>query len=130
MFIFILLFCRFSLFSIAIINPTKIMLFSSIKSSIQILLLILKFLIFLTHKRSNHILHPLAFQQLSMGDFKSLNLINLSFRNKKIEKFVNREKKCIKFYSLVMKFGRNFLDFRDKNGKMCCCVNICYKEKR
>jgi hypothetical protein len=31
-----------------------------------------------------------------MGDFKSLNLIDLPFGNKKIEKFVNREKKIHK----------------------------------
>jgi hypothetical protein len=31
-----------------------------------------------------------------MGDFKSLNLIDLPFGNKKIEKFVNKEKKYIK----------------------------------
>ena len=72
------------------------MSFSSLKSSIQTLLLILKFFIFLTHKWSKHILHPLAFQQLSMGDFKSLNLIDLPFGNKQIEKFVNREKKIHK----------------------------------
>jgi hypothetical protein len=39
----------------------------------------------------SHTLHPLVFQQLSIGDFKSLNLIDLPFGNKKIEKFVNRE---------------------------------------
>jgi predicted secreted acid phosphatase len=88
-------------------------------------------------------LHPLAFQQLSMDDFKSLNLIDLSFGNKKIEKFVNREKKYIKeikvsslsmkeikVSSLVMKFGSNLLDFRDENSRMCFYVNVCYREKR
>ncbi len=41
-------------------------------------------------------MHPLAFQQLSIGNFKSLNLIDLPFENKKIEKFVKREKKIHK----------------------------------
>ena len=41
-------------------------------------------------------LHPLVFQQLSMSDFKRLNLIDLLFGNKKIEKFVNKEKKIHK----------------------------------
>ena len=76
-------------------------------------------------------LHPLAFQQLSMRDFKRLNLIDLPFGNKKIEKFVNKEKKNyikeIKVSSLVMKFGGSLLDFRNENG---CCTNICYREKR
>jgi hypothetical protein len=52
-----------------------------------------------------------------MGDFKSLNLIDIPFRNKKIEKSVNREKKYIKeikVSSLVMKFGNSLLDFRDE----------------
>jgi hypothetical protein len=35
-------------------------------------------------------------QQLSMGDFKRLNLIDLPFRNKKIEKIENKEKKIHK----------------------------------
>ena len=35
----------------------------------------------------------MTFQQLSMSDFKRLNLIDLPFGNKKIEKFVNKEKK-------------------------------------
>ena len=66
-------------------------------------------------------MHPLAFQQLSMGDFKRLNLIDLPFGNKKIEKFVNKEKKYIKeikVSSLVMKFGGSLLDFRDENGRI------------
>jgi hypothetical protein len=79
-------------------------------------------------------LYPLAFQQLSMDDFKSLNLIDLPLRNKKIEKFVNREKKIyikeIKVFSLKMKFGGSLLDFRDENSRMCFCVNVCYREKR
>ena len=36
-------------------------------------------------------LASIGLQQLSMDDFKSLNLIDLQFGNKKIEKFVNRE---------------------------------------
>ena len=87
-------------------------------------------------------MYPLAFQQLSIGDFKSLNLINLPFGNKKIEKFVKRKKKKyiyiyiythikeIKVFSLKMKFGGSLLDFRDENGKMCFCFNVCYREKR
>ena len=78
-------------------------------------------------------MYPFAFQQLSMGDFKSLNLIDLPFGNKKIKKFENKEKKNIKeikFSSLAMKFGSSLLDFRDENDKMCCCVNVCYREKR
>ena len=78
-------------------------------------------------------MHPLAFQQLSISDFKRLNLINLPFGNKKIEKFVNKEKKYIKeikISSLAMKFGGSLLDFRDENGKMCCCTNVFYREKR
>ena len=68
-----------------------------------------------------------------MGDFKSLNLIDLPFGNKKIEKFVNKEKiyiKEIKVFFLAMKFGSSLLDFRDENDRMCFCVNVCYKEKR
>ena len=78
-------------------------------------------------------MHPLAFQQLSMDDFKRLNLIDLLFGNKKIEKFVNKKKKNIKeikVSSLAMKFGGSLLDFRDENGKMCYCVNVYYREKR
>jgi hypothetical protein len=91
--LFFVLFCRFFLFFGANINTKKIMSFSSIKSSIQILLLILKFFrSFLTHKWNKHTLHPLASQQLSMGNFKRLNLIDLSFGNIKIKKFVNSEK--------------------------------------
>ena len=60
-----------------------------------------------------------------------MNLIDLPFGNKKIEKFVNKEKKNyikeIKVSSLVMKFGGSLLDFRNENG---CCTNICYREKR
>ena len=85
------------------------------------------FQIFLTHKWNKHTLHPLVFQQLSMGDFKSLNLINQPFGNKKIEKFVNREKKYIKeikVSSLAMKFNDSLLDFRNENGRMCFCVNV------
>ena len=68
-----------------------------------------------------------------MGDFKRLNLIDLPFENKKIEKFVNKEKKYIKeikVSSLAMKFSGSLLDFGDENGKMCYCVNVCYREKR
>ncbi len=79
-------------------------------------------------------MHPLVFQQLSMGNFKSLNLIDLPVENRKIEKFVKREKKKyikkIKVYSLAMKFGGSLLDFRNENGKICFCVNVCYREKR
>jgi hypothetical protein len=87
-----------------------------------------------------------------MDDFKSLNLIDLSFGNKKIEEFVNREKKYIKeikvsslsmkeikvsslamkeikVSSLAMKFGSNLLDFRDENSRMYFYVNVCYREK-
>ena len=78
-------------------------------------------------------MHPMTFQQLSMSDFKRLNLIDLPFGNKKIEKFVNKEKKYIKeikVSSLAMKFGGSLLDFRDENDRMCFCVNVCYREKR
>jgi hypothetical protein len=80
----------------------------------------------------------LAFQQLSIGDFKSLNLINLPFGNKKIEKFVKREKKNIyiyiyikeiKVFSLKMKFGGSLLDFRDKMAR-CVFVLMSAIEKR
>ena len=56
-----------------------------------------------------------------MGDFKSLNLIDLPFGNKKIEKFVNKEKKYIKeikVSSLAMKFDKSLLDFRNENGNV------------
>jgi hypothetical protein len=62
-----------------------------------------------------------------MGDFKRLNLIDLPFGNKKIEKFVNKEKKVS---SLPMKFGGSLLDFRDENSRICCCVNVCCRENR
>ena len=68
-----------------------------------------------------------------MGNFKSLNLIDLPFGNKKIEKFVKREKKYIKeikVSSLAMKFGGSLLDFRDENGRICFYVNVYYREKR
>jgi hypothetical protein len=68
-----------------------------------------------------------------MSNFKSLNLIDLPFGNKKIEKFVNREKKYIKEIkasSLAMKFNGSLLHFRDENDRMCFCVNVYYREKR
>ena len=67
-----------------------------------------------------------------MSDFKWLNLIDLPFENKKIEKFVNKEKKYIKeikVSSLTMKFG-SLLDFKDENDRMCCCTNAFNREKR
>ena len=67
-----------------------------------------------------------------MSDFKRLNLIDLPFGNKKIEKFVNKKYiyiKEIKVFSLVMKFGSSLLDFRDENGKICF-VSVYYREKR
>ena len=56
-----------------------------------------------------------------MGDFKRLNLIDLPFGNKKIEKFVNKEKKYIKeikVSSLAMKFDNSLLDFRNENDNV------------
>jgi hypothetical protein len=67
-----------------------------------------------------------------MGDFKRLYLIDLPFGNKKIEKFVNKEKKYvkkIKVYSLAMKFGGSFLDFRDEMAG-CVVVLMSAIEKR
>ena len=70
-----------------------------------------------------------------MSDFKRLNLIDLPFGNKKIEKFVNKKKniyiyiKEIKVFSLVMKFCSSLLDFRDENGRICF-VSVYYREKR
>ena len=67
-----------------------------------------------------------------MSDFKRLNLIDLPFGNKKIEKFVNKKYiyiKEIKVFSLVMKFGSSLLDFRDENGRICF-VSVYYREKR
>ena len=29
-----------------------------------------------------------------------------------------------------MNFGDSLLDFRNENGKMLCCVNVYYKEKK
>jgi hypothetical protein len=67
-----------------------------------------------------------------MGDFRSLNLIDLLFGNKKIEKFESEKKthKRNKISSLAMKFGDSLLNFRDENGRKYFCVNVCYREKR
>ena len=38
--------------------------------------------------------------------------------------------KEIKVSSLAMKFDESLLDLRDENGRICCCVDVCYREKR
>ena len=38
--------------------------------------------------------------------------------------------KEIKISFLTMKFDESLLDLRDENDRICCCVDICYKEKR
>ena len=38
--------------------------------------------------------------------------------------------KEIKISFLTMKFDESFLDLRDENDRICCCVDICYGEKR
>ena len=38
--------------------------------------------------------------------------------------------KEIKVSSLAMKFDESLLDLRNENGKICCCVDVYYKEKR
>ncbi len=38
--------------------------------------------------------------------------------------------KEIKVFSLTMKFDESLLDLRDENVRMCCSVDVCYREKR
>ena len=73
-----------------------------------------------------------------------MTLIDLPFGDKEIEKFMTKENggsckqrryiyiyiKEIKISSMSTKFDGNLLDFRDENGRMCCCVDVYYREKR
>ncbi len=93
------------------------MSFSSIKSSIQALLLILKIF-------KSFYIASIGFSAIIISDFKKLNLLDLPFGNEKMEKFANREKKYIKeikVSSLAIKLGSSLLDFRDEYGMMCYC---------